>query len=83
MSIRKLKTEEEAREEFNFLLLEDDEFKAQWGYCVGKQSEINPDDDRVLTYKQALEEQEKAFFEWCSGYEDLEHIKQKGVNHAN
>jgi hypothetical protein len=69
-------TEEEAREEFNNLLYDDSDFQAQWGYCEGSQTKINEDDIRVLTYRQALEEQENAFYEWCSVYEDTKHLKK-------
>tara|TARA_R100000657_G_C4571814_1_gene37185 strand:- start:34 stop:288 length:255 start_codon:yes stop_codon:yes gene_type:complete len=70
-------TEEEAREEFNNLLYDDNDFQAQWGYCEGLQTKINEDDIRVLTYRQALEEQENAFYEWCSVSEDTKHLKKE------
>jgi hypothetical protein len=54
----KIMTEEQAREEFNNLRSDDDNFDAQWGYNDHKQ-------------------QEKSFYEWCSLYDDLKHIKQK------
>lgn len=77
MSSEKLKTEDQARSEFNQLMYDDDEFIAQWGNCEGSQTKINEDDTRVLTYEQALEEQENAFYEWCSNYDDLKHIKKR------
>lgn len=80
MSSEKLKTEDQARSEFNQLMYDDDEFIAQWGYCEGSQTKINEDDTRVLTYEEALEEQENAFYEWCSNYDDLKHIKKRGTN---
>jgi hypothetical protein len=51
-------TEEQAREEFNNLRSDDNNFDAQWGYNDHKQ-------------------QEKSFYEWCSLYDDLKHIKPK------
>ena len=59
-------------------MYDDDEFIAQWGNCEGSQTKINEDDTRVLTYEEALEEQENAFYEWCSNYDDLKHIKKGG-----
>ena len=70
------KTEDQARSEFNQLMNDDPDFQAQWGNCEGSQTKINEDDTRVLTYKQALEEQENGFYEWCSNYDDLKHIKK-------
>ena len=72
-------TEEEARDEFYNLMNDDPDFQAQWGYCEGSQTKINEDDTRVLTYEQALEEQENAFYEWCSNCDDLKHIKKRGI----
>ena len=63
MSSDKLKTENQARSEFNQLMYDDDEFIAQWRSCEGSQTKIN-----------------NAFYEWCSNYDDLKHIKQKGTN---
>ena len=54
----KIMTEEQAREEFNNLRSDDNNFDVQWGYNDHKQ-------------------QEKSFYEWCSLYDDLKHIKQK------
>ena len=71
-----MKTEDEARSEFNQLLYDDSDFQAQWGYCEGSQTKINEDDTRVLTYTEALKEQEDAFYEWCSNCDDLNHIKK-------
>jgi hypothetical protein len=78
MSSEKIKTEDQARSEFECNLYEDDEFTSVWGYCEGSQTKLNEDDTRVLTREQALEEQENAFYEWCSSHPDYEHIKQKG-----
>ncbi len=72
-----MKTEEQARNEFEKLLYEDDEFISVWGYCEGSQTKLNEDDSRVLTREQALEEQENAFYEWCSLFDDYKHIKRK------
>ena len=72
-----MKSYAEALEEFNNLLSDDPDFLAQWGYCEGDQSEINPDDERILTYEEAVQEQKDAFFEWCSSYEDLKHITKE------
>ena len=60
MSSEKLKTEDQARSEFNQLMYDDDEFIAQWG-------------------EQTLEEQENAFYEWCSNCDHLKHIKKRGI----
>ena len=70
------KKKEQAREEFNNLLNDDLDFQAQWGYCKGSQTKINENDERVLTFKDVLKEQEDAFYEWCSHYSDLKHIKR-------
>ena len=72
----KKKTEDQARSEFNQLMYDDDEFIAQWGYCEGSQTKINKYDLRVLTKEEAIEEQEDAFYEWCSVYDDTKHIKK-------
>lgn len=72
-----MKSYAEALEEFNNLLGDDPDFLAQWGYCEGSQSEINPDDERILTYEEAVQEQKDAFFEWCSSCEDLKHITKE------
>jgi len=69
-------TEDQARDEFEMSLYEDDEFKSVWGYCEGSQTKLNEDDTRVLTREQALEEQENAFYEWCSLLDDYKHIKK-------
>ena len=57
-----MKTEEQARDEFEKLLYEDDEFISVWGYCEGSQTKLNEDDIRVLTREQALKEQQNAIF---------------------
>ena len=72
----KKKTEDEARSEFEYNLYEDDEFISVWGYCEGSQTKINEYDLRVLTKEQAIKEQENAFYEWCSVYDDTKHIKK-------
>ena len=72
----KKKTEDEARSEFEYNLYEDDEFISVWGYCEGSQTKINEYDLRVLTKEEAIEEQENAFYEWCSVYDDTKHIKK-------
>tara|TARA_R100001594_G_scaffold66656_2_gene100977 strand:- start:1043 stop:1282 length:240 start_codon:yes stop_codon:yes gene_type:complete len=69
-----MKTEVEARDEFNSLLRDDPDFLAQWGYCEGSQSKLCDYDDEILTFEQAEIKQENAFYEWCSNYEDLKHI---------
>ena len=71
-----MKTEDEARSEFNQLLYDDSDFQAQWGYCEGSQTKINEYDLRVLTKEEAIKEQEEAFYEWCSLYDDTKHIKK-------
>jgi hypothetical protein len=73
-------TEDQARSEFNQLLYDDSDFQAQWGYCEGSQTKINEDDTRILTHEQALEEQENAFYEWCSLFDDYKHIERKDKN---
>jgi hypothetical protein len=55
-----MKTEEQARYEFDNLRSDDEHFDTQWGY-------------------NDHETQEKSFYEWCSLYDDLKHIKQKEV----
>tara|TARA_R100000231_G_scaffold68409_1_gene54618 strand:- start:580 stop:774 length:195 start_codon:yes stop_codon:yes gene_type:complete len=59
-----MKTEEEARDQFYNLINDDQDFKSQWGHCDG------------LQIKKAIEEQEDAFYEWCSVYDDTKHIKK-------
>ncbi len=63
MSSEKLKTEDQARSEFNQLMYDDNEFMAQWGSCEGSQTKIND-----------------AFYEWCSNFDDLKHIKKRETN---
>ena len=70
-----MKSYDEAIEEFHNLLNNDPDFLAQYGYCEGSQTKINPDDERILTHEEAIKEQNDSFFEWCSSYEDLKHIK--------
>ena len=67
---------EEARDEFYQLMNDDSDFQAQWGYCEGSQTKINKYDLRVLTKEEAIKEQEEAFYEWCSLYDDTKHIKK-------
>jgi hypothetical protein len=83
MSEEEKKTEEDARHEFNEEINADYAFECQWTCIVGAQKQIDEfeDDDYArnyaLTEKEVEEKQEDFFYEWCSMYDDLKHIKRR------
>ena len=75
-------TEEDARYEFNSCINDDYAFECQWTCIVGTQKQIDEfeDDDYARNYaltEEVEEKQEDFFYEWCSMYDDLKHIKRE------
>ncbi len=67
-----MKTEKQARQEYDNLLNEDSSFYIQWNVPYGDENE------KLYNEEEIKKMNDDNFYEWCSLYDDTKHIKQKG-----
>ena len=66
-----MKTEEQARQEYDNLLNEDSSFYIQWNVPYSDEN------DKPYNEEEIKKMNNDNFYEWCSLYDDTKHIKQQ------
>lgn len=66
-------TKQEALKEYYRLLNEDSNFYIQWNVPYSNEAGIFYNDEYIDKMNK------DNFYEWCSNYDDLKHIKKKGI----